>query len=212
MVQAFATHTKGNANIIILGRNRVAAEEIISKFPKPTVDGVKHEFVECDVSLMKTVKETTAKLLERYPKVNFVAITPGIMTFAGRTETSEGIDKKMAIHYYGRWKFIQGLLDGLKAAKAAGEDAKVTSVLAAGKGGAVDMKDLPLKDTFTVSKAALVAPTYNDLMMEVNIFTRVSLPFLILFIFIKFSGTFHPPSRDHIYSFVSGFCQNPSCC
>lgn len=35
MVEAFAKYTKGNAHIIIAGRNKTAAEEIIAKLPKP---------------------------------------------------------------------------------------------------------------------------------------------------------------------------------
>ncbi|KAJ3924157.1 MAG: hypothetical protein NXY57DRAFT_865203, partial [Lentinula lateritia] len=36
MAEAFAKHTQGNAHIILVGRNRAAAESIISRFPKPT--------------------------------------------------------------------------------------------------------------------------------------------------------------------------------
>lgn len=207
MAHAFATHTKGNANIIIIGRNRAAAEAIIADFPKPTVEGVKHEFVECDISLMKNVKETTAKLIERYPKVNFVALTAGIMTTAGRTETVEGIDRKLAVHYYGRWKFIQGLLDGLKAAKSGGEDARVITVMAAGKGGPVDLQDLPLKNTFSIAKAATVAPTYNDLMMEVCFLPRISKVTSILVYHLQELAIRHPEiSFTHSYP---GFVRTP---
>jgi hypothetical protein len=90
------------------------------------------------------------------------------MTMKGRDETEEGIDKKLAVHYYARWKFISDLLPALKNAKESGEDAKVISVLAAGKGGEIDLEDLGLKKTFSLTKAGLQAPTYNDLMVEVS--------------------------------------------
>ena len=176
MAEAFAEHTKGNAHIIIIGRNRAAADAIIAKFPKPTTTSdakISHEFVQCDVTQMKTIQSVTDSLLERFPRINFLAMSPGIMTMKGRDETEEGIDRKLAVHYYARWKFTHDLLPSLKRAKEAGEDAKVVSVLAAGKGGEIDVEDLGLKKGFSVAAAALQAPTYNDLMMKVKSFLLV---------------------------------------
>jgi NAD(P)-dependent dehydrogenase (short-subunit alcohol dehydrogenase family) len=172
MAQAFARYTNGNANIILCGRNRAAAEAIINSFPKPIVqDGAEkpvHEFVHCDATLMKNVEATANELLARLPKLNYLVLSPGIMVFRGRDETEEGIDRKLAVHYYARWKFIHDLLPLLRKAKDAGQDAKVFSVLAAGKGGGIDLDDLGLKKHFSLLNAALATPTYNDLMMEVR--------------------------------------------
>jgi NAD(P)-dependent dehydrogenase (short-subunit alcohol dehydrogenase family) len=170
IAEAFARHVKGNAHIVIIGRNRAAAESIISQFPKPTsgADAITHEFVQCDASLMKNVHATTKELLARIPKINFLVMSPGYMTTKGRDETEEGIDKKLAVHYYARWTFISDLLPALKNAKASGEDAKVISVFAAGKGEEIDLEDLGLKKTFSLSKAGSQTPTYNDLMVEVS--------------------------------------------
>ncbi|KAJ7473780.1 NAD(P)-binding protein [Mycena galericulata] len=165
MAEAFARHTKGNANIVIVGRNRAAAEAILASFPKPTVPGVKHEFVECDITLMKNVRRTASELVTRLQKINFLVLTAGVLTMNGRNETEEGIDRKLAVHYYGRWRFVWDLMPALKAAHKEGEDAKVMSVLAAAKGGAIDLDDLGLKKTFTLSSAAAATPTYNDLMI-----------------------------------------------
>lgn len=168
MAEAFARHTKGNAHIIIVGRNRAAAEAIISGFPPPTSSLAKHEFLPCDVTLMRNVRQTTQELLTTAPRINFLVMSPGFSTMKGRDETDEGIDRKLAVHYYARWKFIDDLVPALSKAKKQGEDAKVFSVLAAGKGGKVDLDDLGLKKTFSLLNAALQAPTYNDLMMEVS--------------------------------------------
>jgi len=171
MAEAFARYTNGKAHIIICGRNRTAAETIIASFPKPPIvegSGPQpvHEFVHCDAMLMKNVKATTTELLSRLPKVNFLVMTPGFLTLKGRDETEEGIDKKLALNYYARWKCLYDLAPLLVAAKEKGEDAKAMSVLAAGKGGPIDLNDLGLKETYTVRNAALASPTYNDLMME----------------------------------------------
>lgn len=105
MARAFARHRDGDAHIILVGRNRAAAEEIIASFPKPEGKEPKYEFVECDLTLMRNVRKTTAELKERLLKVNFLVMSPGIMTFDGRTESDEGIDRKTALHYYARWRF-----------------------------------------------------------------------------------------------------------
>jgi NAD(P)-dependent dehydrogenase (short-subunit alcohol dehydrogenase family) len=171
MAEAFARHTKGNAHIILCGRNRAAAEAIIKTFPKPTVpEGAEtpvHEFLYCDATLMKNVQVTTTDLLSRLPKLNFLVLSSGYFTFRGREETEEGIDRKMALHYYARWKFTNDLMPLLRNAKDAGQDAKVFSVMAAGKGGEIDLDDLGLKKDFSLAKCGLTTPTYNDLMVEV---------------------------------------------
>jgi NAD(P)-dependent dehydrogenase (short-subunit alcohol dehydrogenase family) len=168
MAEAFARHLNGNAHIVIVGRNRAAADSIISQFPKPTAAGITHEFIQCDITQMKNVQSVTNELLTRLPKINFLVMTPGIMTTKGRDETVEGIDKKMAVHYYARWKFTHDLMPALLKANAAGEDAKVMSVMAAGKGGEIDLDDLGLKKSYSLTNAALAAATYNDLAMEVS--------------------------------------------
>lgn len=178
IAEAFARHTNGNAHLIIIGRNQAAADSILSQFPKPTSGSSTvtptHEFVQCDVSLMKNVHAVTKELLTRVPKVNFLVMTPGYVTTKGWEETEDGVDKKLALHYYARWKFISDLLPALKRAKEAGEDAKVLSVLAAAKGAVIDTDDIGLRKTFSFMKARKQIPTYNDLMMEVS---KLSFPF-----------------------------------
>ncbi|GLB43104.1 putative KR domain containing protein [Lyophyllum shimeji] len=168
IAEAFARHTRGAAHIVIVGRNRAAADAIIAQFPKPDNNKTQytHEFVQCDVTLMNNVEAVTKDLLARMPKINFLVMSPGYMTMRGRDETEEGLDKKFAVHYYARWKFVNDLLPALRRAKEAGEDSKVLSVLAAGKGAEIDLDDLGLKKTFSAPKIAFQAPTYNDLMMQ----------------------------------------------
>ncbi|KAF8188967.1 hypothetical protein BJ912DRAFT_967523 [Pholiota molesta] len=135
LAEVFANNTKGNSHIIIVGRNRDAAERILSSFPKPDSGSVAREFVQCDVTLMKNVQQASQDILARYPKINYLVMSPGIMTMQGQ-------------------------------AKDDGEHVAAMSVLAAGKGGAIDVDDLAMKNGYSLSKAALGAPTYNDLMAE----------------------------------------------
>ncbi|CCM05845.1 uncharacterized protein FIBRA_08081 [Fibroporia radiculosa] len=166
VAEAFARYTKGNAHIIICGRNKSAADKIIASFPQATAPEAKHEFVECDATLMKNVFLTTSALLARLPKLNYLVLSPGIFTLRGRNETTEGIDRKLALHYYARWKFTNDLIPLLRKTKDAGEDAKVMSVLAPGNGSDIDLDDLGMRKSYTPLSSALVTPTYNDLMFE----------------------------------------------
>lgn len=197
MAENFANYTKGNAHIIIVGRNRAAAESIIARFPKPTIPNVLHEFIHCDATLMKNVHAATSEILSRVPKINFLVMSPGFLTTQGRNETVEGIDRKLAVHYYARWKFVKDLVPTLVKAKDQGEDAGAFSVLAAGRGTQIDLSDLGLKKTYTTRKAAGQACTYTDLMMEVN--SSFS-------IFASYSpqepGICGPISRHSIYSCI----------
>lgn len=166
MAEVFGRCTEGKADIVIVGRNKNAAETTLSSLPRPSDKTYRRDFIHCDVTRMKNVQVVAADILARYQKINFLVLSTGILTLKGRDETEEGLDTKLAVHYYSRWKFINSLLPSLKNASNAGEDAKVFSVLAAGKGGAINLDDLGLKNTFSLANAALQAPTYNDLMME----------------------------------------------
>ncbi|KAF8148065.1 hypothetical protein B0H34DRAFT_669142 [Crassisporium funariophilum] len=183
MAQVFARITQGNADIIIVGRNQTAAEKFFASLPQPSGDKTNtrkpaREFVECDATEMKNVHTACQEILSRHSKINYLVMSPGFMALSGRDESSEGIDKKLAVHYYSRSRMINDLLPALKNAKDAGEDAKVMSVLAAGKGGGIDLEDLGLKKTYSVSGAALAAPTYNDLMLESYSSRNPSLSFI----------------------------------
>ncbi|TFK61962.1 hypothetical protein BDN72DRAFT_849174 [Pluteus cervinus] len=142
MVEAFAQYTKGNAHIIIVGRNQAAAEAIIAKLPKPASDDDddddededdededeeewKHEFISCDINLMKNIYEFTADLKKRIDHINFLVLSAGL-----------------------------------------GEDAKVMSILAAGQGKPVDVDDLGLKKNFSAFQAMLQTATYTDYAFE----------------------------------------------
>ncbi len=82
----------------------------------------------------------------------------------GREETKEGMDKKMAVAYYAKWKFVKDLLGSLKD-----EGSKVVSVMAPGYGGSIDVDDLDMKKSYSAVKVGLRMPTYLDLMSEVCI-------------------------------------------
>ncbi|KAI0692019.1 hypothetical protein C8T65DRAFT_762537, partial [Cerioporus squamosus] len=93
-------------------------------------------------------------------------LSPGFASFKGRDETPEGIDRRLALHYYSRWKFIYDLLPLLRKAKDAGEDAKVMLVLSAGIGMSVDVHNLGLKKKYLLGNPPVASSSYTDLAMQ----------------------------------------------
>ncbi|KAI7758894.1 hypothetical protein LZL87_009889 [Fusarium oxysporum] len=94
--------------------------------------------------------------------LDLLVMTQGIMSFAGRTETSEGIDRKMALHYYGRQLLIRELSPILS------QDAKVLLVLDGLNGSPekLNWDDLDLKETFSLAHAANHCICMNDAMIQ----------------------------------------------
>ncbi|KAJ7029431.1 NAD-P-binding protein [Mycena alexandri] len=166
--ETFARSTKGNAHIILVGRNVAAAHAILGSFPKPTFSSLpwKHEFVECDISLLRHVHTTVVALLRRLRRVNFLMLSTGSLSLAGRDETTEGLDRGLVLGYYTRWAFAVGMLSALRRAREAGEPAGVMSVLTAGHGHHVDLNDLGLDRGYTGKAAMDASATYTELMVE----------------------------------------------
>ena len=85
----------------------------------------------------------------------------------GRNETIEGIDKKLALHYYGRIEFIRSLLPLMRKSAESGEYVRAMSILSAGVHSPyTHLDDLELKHNFSLANAATAAGVYNDLAMD----------------------------------------------
>ncbi|KAH9836132.1 NAD-P-binding protein [Rhodofomes roseus] len=168
--QAFARHTKGNAHIIIVGRNRAAAEAIIATFPK--APNSKYEFVYCDASLIRNIPEVTSPLLA-LPKVNYMVLSSNVLpplwdlVRGVQHLTEEGLDRSLATMFYCRTKFVLDLLPLLQKARDAGEDARVLNIASAGYGGPIDFSDMGMRKTSGVLKRRGISTTYIDSTMEI---------------------------------------------
>jgi NAD(P)-dependent dehydrogenase (short-subunit alcohol dehydrogenase family) len=148
---------------------RIAAEArsstvIISGRTKPeSIPHANIEFRKLDASSMRAIKAyTDAYKSAQEPKLDLLVLTQGIMTIVGRTETPEGIDRKMALHYYGRQLLIRELIPVLK------DDAKVVIVLDSlyGSPAKLNWEDLDLKKTFSIGNAANHCISMNDAMVQ----------------------------------------------
>ncbi|KAG7393661.1 hypothetical protein PHYPSEUDO_004424 [Phytophthora pseudosyringae] len=122
----------------------------------PSID-VTH--MKLDVSSLHEVRRFTDK--HKDAAFDWIVMSPGILSLNGRTETPEGLDVKMAIHYYGRFMIIYDLLSSLNR-----PGVRVLNILAAATGGKPDVNDLELKKTYSVKRCADFTTTYSDLMAQ----------------------------------------------
>lgn len=167
MAEQLARQTNGRAHIILLGRNQAAADKIIAGLTKspdstPPEEASKYSFIKVDATSMAQVREVTSKLTQELDKINFIVATTGFLTLKGRDETTEGIDRKLSCNFYARFRFIYDLMPLVEKAAEKGEQTGVVSVLAAGRGGEVDLNDLGLVKGYSLRNAEGHAITYTD--------------------------------------------------
>ena len=165
--RAIATHLAARrATIVAIGRNEEAGRTLLEECRMANPDG-EHKFFAVDCMVMSEIADFVHSKDKMPSKVNYLVQSQGIASVAGRTETVEGIDRKLAVHYYGRVLFTKLMLPHLKLAKDSGEDAVMLSILSAGVHGAyTDVKDLGLKQNFSIKNAADAAGFYNDLALD----------------------------------------------
>ena len=153
------------ASVLAVGRSVDAGESLLSELREAHPAGA-HGFFSVDCSLLKNIAAFAAS--GALPQeVDYLVQTQGIASIAGRTETAEGIDRKLAVHHYGRICFIKQLLPRLLKSKEAGREAVALSILSAGVHGAYHrLDDLALKHSFSIKNAADAAGFYTDLSLD----------------------------------------------
>ncbi|KAF4593556.1 hypothetical protein EYR40_008343 [Pleurotus pulmonarius] len=156
-----------NPNIHIVGRSKASAEKVLAELKAVNKDG-QYQFHECDISLLSNARALASTLAQQLPKINLLVLTPGILSMNGRTETTEGHDVKMVLHYYSRALFIDSLVPNLKAAADAKEEARVMSVLDSLRGdyNKVLWDDMELKKSFTLGNAAQHCMAFTDVAVQ----------------------------------------------
>jgi short-subunit dehydrogenase len=93
----------GHCHIIIVGRNKTKAEDVIASLQKSAES--EYEFVQCgDISLIKDVISASAAIRERVDTINYLFMSQGVWNLGGFSPTAEGIDVRCAIKFYTRWK------------------------------------------------------------------------------------------------------------
>jgi hypothetical protein len=70
----------------------------------------KYEFIKGDLMLMSGVKSVAQEIASKVDRVHFLCMSPGIFSLDSKDDTSEGIDRKLALHYYARLSSLATLL------------------------------------------------------------------------------------------------------
>jgi NAD(P)-dependent dehydrogenase (short-subunit alcohol dehydrogenase family) len=149
-------------DVTIVGRDAARGGEIVKELD--AAGRGRHEFVRVDASLINNAYDFGASFVAAHPSLDVLVLTPGIATLQGRTETHEGVDVKLALHYFSRMAFVDALLPALRK----GTSPRVLSVLAAGAHSPYThwRDDFELKTHYTLSAAAEAACLYNDCAAE----------------------------------------------
>ena len=157
---------KQGASVTIAGRNAKEGEIICSKLKELSPDGALsvHTFEAVDGFDMQSV----SNLAKKFPvgrDLDYLVLTQGMATIQGYTPTKDGLDQKLALHFYSRLVLMQLLAPTLAQSKDGG---KVMSVLSAGVHGnfAGYESDPTLANTYSIKNAADAAGLYNDIAMD----------------------------------------------
>ncbi|KAI9039357.1 uncharacterized protein KD926_009500 [Aspergillus affinis] len=178
---AFARYSL-SPKIYLIGRSQSAADDAITSI-RSINPSAKTTFLQSDISLLKNVDRVCAQIAASERKVNLLFMTPGYMTLKGRDETAEGLDRKFALHYYARMRFVMQLMPLLEAAAtpsvgtsdqdtACAQLSRVVSVLdphvavRLGGSGALDYSDLSLTKTFTLQRCGAHASLMGNFFLE----------------------------------------------
>ncbi|GLB02736.1 hypothetical protein AtubIFM57258_006200 [Aspergillus tubingensis] len=151
-------------HIYLIGRNEAQASEIISEL-RAVNQSATVDFIKSDISLLKNVDTTCREIAQKESKVNLLFLSAGILTTQGRTETTEGLDRKLSLHYYARMRFADNLLPLLNQAASSDRLARVVSVFSPGNEGKLIEDDLELRSNYSLSNAAAHGCTMTSLYM-----------------------------------------------
>jgi NAD(P)-dependent dehydrogenase (short-subunit alcohol dehydrogenase family) len=164
---------KKGCNVTISGRSAARGAEIVEEL-KQLSEAASHkdltfQFVPCDSVLIKNIKNMTDEYQANNKSLDMLIFTQGVASIQGRTETEEGIDEKLALHYYGRFAFIKFLLPLLRSTEG---NPRVMSVFSAGVHRPYELclTDPALKTNYNLQNAANAAGFYNDI--AVDMFSR----------------------------------------
>lgn len=169
-LKAFAKHTIA-PRIYLVGQRQASADRI-SEAVKEINSSASVTFLQADCTSIKEVDRVCAEAIRLESahspggRLNLLVLTPGFFSLEGRTETAEGVDRKMALNYYSRMRFATQLAPLLDAASRAGQPSRVVSVLAAGREGKLFMDDLDLKTHFSLPQALNSCASMNSLTAE----------------------------------------------
>lgn len=126
--------------IYIVARRAAATTALLGQLNEHNQEGT-YVVIEKDVSLICETDDVVEFVKTRENKLDLLFESVGFISFTGRQETVEGLEPSMTTRCYSRVRAAQGLLPLLNAAATP----RVVSILAGGKEGKMNEKDLDLK-------------------------------------------------------------------
>jgi NAD(P)-dependent dehydrogenase (short-subunit alcohol dehydrogenase family) len=150
--------------VYLIGRNQTEATKIIDEL-KSINSTSQINFIQKDVSLLRNVDEVCNVIKSKEKSVNLLFMTCGYFTLKGRDETDEGLDRKFALHYYTRMRFVDQLLPLLTTTSAVNTLSRVVAVLDPQPGlkSAPNFSDLDLKTNFSLRNCMMHASSMTNL-------------------------------------------------
>jgi len=157
---------RANVSVTIVGRDEKRGASIVEEMKKQaTSPEAKFDFIRCDASLVRNVRAFSLEFAKAHSDgIDFLVLSQGIGSISGRSPTVEGIDIKLAIHYYCRIAMVQALIPLLQRKP----EARVLSVLSGGLHKVYEdyKTDPALEKNYTLPNAANMAGFYNDLGLD----------------------------------------------
>ncbi|KAG8985994.1 hypothetical protein FRB90_004290 [Tulasnella sp. 427] len=165
-VKAFAQATNGRAQIIIVARSRTRGEEILASLPKTAES--KYDFLQCDAGDPKNIIAASKQLRQQLVdgKLNYLVMSQSVYPWGPPQPSMNGIDLRMVLDFYSRWKFVDELMPLLETAAALEEEARVLTI----KGGngklPLDHDDLGFRNNPSSMAQTKATSLYNNIMVE----------------------------------------------
>lgn len=152
--------------IVISGRDQERGQTTVEALREINKEGI-YSFEKCDISRLEDTKSLANRLSKDHAAFNLLVLSPSFLSMNQRSLTEDGIDKKLAINYFGRFHLINRMLPMLNAASERGDPVSVLSVFAAAEGKVFKLDDIGLNKDYSLFLAASHASNCNDLMVEV---------------------------------------------
>ncbi|VVT47277.1 uncharacterized protein SAPINGB_P001631 [Magnusiomyces paraingens] len=151
--------------IYLVGRDSSKAIEAENLIKEVNASAVVN-FLKHDMCYIEQAKRVANIVKNHESKLNLLFVGQGGFPSGGRSETEEGIDRKVAVCYYTRWQVVDDLVSLLAKAAEDGESARVITVLGAGreaKAETLDITDFEMKNNYSVMRILSDTPAYNTL-------------------------------------------------
>jgi NAD(P)-dependent dehydrogenase (short-subunit alcohol dehydrogenase family) len=155
---------QANCAVTVVGRDAERGAAVVSRLRAASSDEATrsaHRFVSLDASLIGECKRFARDFVG---PLDFLVLTQGVATTAGFSPTKENVDRKLALHYFGRAALALELAPRL----AQSADGRLLTVLSAGVHApfAEFDSDFDLSKGFSLRNAANAAGFYNDILVE----------------------------------------------